>query len=777
MLKSHILTTYRFLARHRMYAAINVLGLSAALSVTILSGLFIRTDLSWDRFHERGGQIYRAYVTMPEASEPKGWTPMALGPALVESVPGVTTAVRTSGQYGLLRTGDALTGAQGLHADPGLFELFSFPLLAGNPASSLQGPDAIVLTRSLAQRLFGTDDVVGRSLTLQRGSDRGDFVVTAVARDVPHASTLQFDWVISFTHQEARGIAGLPWDFGGSTYVQIPDPAAVQQAMAFDLDQHLADHKMTLVNLFDMHLHPQVGDSHPVVLFTFAVPALLALLIAAINYSNLAGAMTLTRAREVGVRKTLGADRGQLVRQSFVDSIMLSLLAVGMATPLTAALLPGLNELVTIPGDFDVQLSMPLTVSTLGGLLGLGLFVGVVAGAWPAWRQSRLQPVTILQGRMRARSGAGRVLMVVQFTVSVVFLTAALVLSRQMSHWHSMGEGYDPQTVVCIPTHASGASDPGQLHESRRQVAAFRTAALALPGVAAVSGSVDFIEGYGTMSVGTGDAAWHAAEIEVDPQFVRTVGLRLVEGEDFDREGLGAEKVALINETMARRLGGQVLGSELDGGHRPRIIGVVQDFYHESPSRPIPPVVLTVRPEGRMATVLVRLSSTDPTGTLTQLHHLWAQLTPDTPFEYRFLQDRLDARLVGLRILTALMQWIAGFLALIACLGVFGMASFAVQRRTREMGVRKVFGASAKQVAITLSAQFTRLVLLAVVLATPLAWQLSELFLNDFSNRVELDAVSYLAGGAIALMLTWGVAGYHTLQAAWVNPVQSLRQE
>ena len=798
MLRNNLIVAWRNLRRYRMYTAINVGGLAAAFAVTIIVGLFLYSNLTWDRFHAKGEQIYQAYVIPPD------WqhaglrnhyrrTPAALGTELVATIPGVLRSVRTIDELGLLSHGDRVFDAQGQYADPGFFELFSFPLIEGDPGTALDAPNSIVLSRRLARRLFGGGDPMGQTLQLGYRGAGGDFVVTGIAADVPYASSLQFDWVIPFVHQEARF---KEWGWGSNntseTYLQIADAAGVESALAFDLDRHMEGghgehmeeghehlkegHELALVPLFDKHLHPQLTRGRMRMLFfIYGFVSVLVLLLACINYANLAAGMSLTRAHEVGVRKVVGAGRGQLMRQYFAESLLLSFAALALAVLLTETLLPGLNRLLTVPGEFELRLDLQYTLWTVVALAGFGVVMGLVAGAYPALVQSRMQPVEILQDKLQVRGRAGHILVVVQFVASIVFLTAALIVARQVGHWESLDQGYDPRLVVCIPTFAASSLADG-VHESQHFLEIFRREVLPLSGVLAVSGTSRFPDGLGDFHFYDRERP-DASQIEVDPYFLRTLGLEVVEGEDFPPDLLASGRVALVNQQLAATLEGPAVGTHLEGEHRPRIIGVVSDFQHDDPNDFVPELVVSVRPDRPIETVLVRVRPEVVSETLAELREAWDRLAPEVPFSYRFLDDHIAERFMGLAILTSLLRWLAGFMALIACLGVFGMASLAVSQRTKEVAVRKVLGASTASVAVLLSSQSTRLVLIAVVIAMPLAYLLSELFLHRGANRIELDLLSYLAGGLIALGLTWLVSGYHAVRAALANPVDSLRSE
>ena len=770
MWRSNLIVAWRNLRRYRMYTAINVAGLAAAFAVAILVGLSVHSALTWDRFHAKGEQIYQVCMTHPTwEGEATTSTPGGLGPEMVATLPSVLRSVRTRDTSALLLYGDQTTEAMGRFADPGFFELFSFPLIAGDPGTVLDGPNSIVLSRRLAQRLFGSDDPMGQTLQVVDRRIRGDFVVTGVAADVPYESSVKFDWVIPTPPTSGRS--------AGETYLQIADAPGVEAALAFDADRYWEGFEPVIVPLFEKRLHPQLsrGQSMRESLYRNGLVACLVLLLACINYANLAVGMSLTRAREVGLRKVVGAGRGQLMRQYFAESLLLSFAALALAVPLTGILLPGLNRLLMVPGSFGSSLDLQFTPWTVMALAGFGVIMGLVAGAYPALVQSRMQPVEIMRDRVQVRSRASRILVVVQFAASTVFLTTALVMDRQVDHWLSLDQGYDPQFVVCIPTFADSPEEEG-VHESRRLLEIFRREVLPLSGVLAVSGSGQFPDKVSDFRFDDRERA-DVSLIEADPYFLRTLGLEVVEGEDFPPDLLASGRAALVNQKLAATLEGPVVGSYLEGGHRPRIVGVVSDFQHEDPFVFVPELVLSVRPERPIGTVLVRVRPEGVPETLGQLREAWERLSPGVPFSYRFLEDHIAERFSFHARIISMLRWATGFLVLIACLGVFGMASLAVGRRTREVGVRKVLGASTASVAVLLSSQSTRLVLIAVGIATPLAFQLSEHFLATDVNRIELDLLSYSAGGLITLGLTWLVTAYHAVRAALVNPVDSLRSE
>ncbi|MFA6110968.1 MAG: FtsX-like permease family protein, partial [Candidatus Latescibacterota bacterium] len=546
------------------------------------------------------------------------------------------------------------------------------------------------------------------------------------------------------------------------------------------VSQHLPDQRMVLIPLIEKHMHPKVGDSGILPLAVFCTLAALVLLVACFNFASLAAGMSLARAREIGVRKVIGAARGQVAGQVLVETLLLSYAAVALAVALTEQVLPGLNRLLTFPGDFVLRLDVDCTPGTVLALLGIGTLAGLAAGAYPALVQSRLEPAAILRQRLRlGPRSPGRRLVVVQFVVAVTFLTTALLVTRQQSHWRKVDLGYDPSPILCLPVEWMR-----RMSESPRQVQRFverlREAALSCPGVLAVTTADDYPIGHPPMRFRQGERVIEAVQVAADPGFLQTMGIRLLEGEDLPRDAQAGSGVALISRQLAQALDGPALGAvlESEAAEPLRVVGVVEDFQTEIVTEIRRPVVIVLRQEDRLETMLVRLHPADVPAVLAALRQTWNRLAPEVPFTGEFLQDQLAQNLTRYTFYVPIMQWLAGFLLFISGLGIFGLASFAVVRRTREVGVRKVFGASTGGIAWLLSAQFSRLILVALVFAWPLARLLSELLLHQCpGSRLGLDPLSYLAGAAIALLLTWLVSGYHTLRAARANPLDSLRQE
>ena len=628
MLRNNLIVAWRNLRRYRMYTAINVGGLAAAFAVTIFAGLYVHSALTWDRFHAKGEQIYQVCWTHPAwKGKAITSTPGDLGPEMVATLPAVLRSVRTDDRTGLLIYGDQMIEARGRFADPGFFDLFSFPLIAGDPGTALDGPNSIVLSRRLAQRLFGSADPMGQTLQVGDRGISGDFVVTGIAENVPYESSLKFDWVIPFVQREIQtGGRG-----AGETYLQIADAAGVESALAFDPDRYWEDSQLVIVPLFDKRLHPQLsrGRAMKSALYRYGFVACLVLLLACINYANLAAGMSLIRAHEVGVRKVVGAGRGQLMRQYFAESLLLSFAALALAVLLTETLLPGLNRLLTLPGAFEQQrLDLQYTPWTVMALAGFGVVMGLVAGAYPALVQSRMQPVEIMQDRLQVRSRASRILVVVQFVASTVFLTTALVMDRQVDHWESLDQGYDPQLVVCIPTFAGSSKEEGvdmSRSASSRSSAGRSFRFRACSPCPALETFPDRVSDFRFDDRERPEASL----MEVDPYFLRTLGLEVVEGEDFPPDLLASGRVALVNQQLAATLEGPVVGSYLEGGYRPRIIGVVSDFQHDNPGSRgfVPELVLSVRPEYRIATVLVRVRPEGVPETLAELREAWERLS------------------------------------------------------------------------------------------------------------------------------------------------------
>jgi len=788
MLKNYLTIALRNLRRHTGYAFINITGLAVGLAACLVIGLFIQHKFSFDRHFDQADRIFRLVHADTAQSQLFGALPGGFAPALKEMFPEIEeTALVLSPREAVLRVDNRpVRVEQVVEASPTFFEVFSFPFVQGNPATALEGPNQIVLTRSLAQRLFGREEVVDRSLTYE-----GDtYLVTALIEDVPANTHFQFDAAISFSERSRRNWLGseINWrSFHPSLYTYLrltdqADPEALQASLRTWLAATQPEEAMLLRNavltlepLPRIHLHSSVAwdiapQSDMRYLYLFGAIGLLILLIACINYMNLSTARSVRRAREVGLRKVVGAGRGQLIRQFLGESILLSLGALLLALGITALALPWMSRLS------GSVLNLTLNGTALLALLGIVVLVGVAAGSYPAFLLSAFRPTQVLTGRSPMLRAGGatlrKVLVVFQFTVSLVLIIATLVVKTQMDYVHTKRLGFDTEQVVVLNDTRSV--------DARRE--AFRAELLASPRVAAVS-LYPPPDAFTTARRQfahpiTGDAV-AINEAAVDYDYAETLGFQLVAGRFFSPAFADSSAAVVLNETAARLLdlGDEPVGKTFPYGRGTvTVIGVVEDFHTTSLHEPIEPFMMKLAAAPPYNT-LVRLQPGATDEALAHLKQVYGRFIPDRPFDFMFLDARLTALYKSEQRVGRIFGLFAALAILIAALGLFGLAAFTAEQRTREIGIRKVLGASVSSIVVLLSKELVALVLAALLVAAPVAYFAMREWLANFAYHVELSWVLFAVAGLAAVGVAFFSVSYQSVQAALSNPVQALRHE
>jgi putative ABC transport system permease protein len=784
MLQHYLKVALRHLGRQKGYAFINVAGLAVGIACCVLIGLFVRHETSFDRFHEHADRIYRVvqeqrFGTVQQVAVVSG--PMA--PALEAGLPEVEHAVRfLSRSGGLYVDGEPTVEADVYFTDPPVFDVFSFPLLRGDPDRALAEPNTVVLTEELAASVFGTEDPIGQVVRLEDE----DLRVTGVMADVSPTSHFRFDALASYATRQEQWLqewgANTLWTFvllqEGAT--QAATDARLQSlAAAHRGEEGIEGVTYYLQPLTDIHFrtgmvaeNATVGDV--AVVYVFSAIALFILFIASINYVNLATARSMQRMREIGVRKALGAVRTQLVRQFLGESLLMAGLALAVGVGLASLSLPLLNRLLELELSFS---SVPLPMG-FGALAAVFALMGLLAGAYPALHLSRFRPVAVLKGTLPALSGGAgfrKGLVVFQFTVSVVLLAAVGVAYQQLRFVQRTHLGFDEEHLVSFEV-----GDAAETERLRREVAALpqvvRSAAAERPLGGFFSQTTMYAEG------ASDDESLMLSYVHVDPDFAATAGIELAAGRGFawgrSSDSTGA---VVLNETAVRAFGwasaGAAVGRRiLDGEDAYEVVGVVRDFHFASLHQPIEPLMLFWHPTA-MSTVTARLRRDDVPGALAALEAAWTHVLPDRPFDYAFVDERLDELYKGDRKLGGLFGVFALLAIGIACLGLFGLAAFTAERRTKEIGVRKVLGASVASLAGLLSMDFLKLVLVASVLAVPVAYLAMRRWLEGFAYHVEISPAVFVGAGAVALLIALLTVITQALRAASADPVTALRNE
>ena len=813
MLYPYLSTALRHLRRQKGYALLTIAGLAVGLAACLLVFQFVAREKSFDAFNTNAGHLFRVTETLarggeaPETTAGSGYAladlvaealPEAAGVARVHPVPSAVVSVPDRPEAAFKETGV-------LFVDPSFLALFTFPLVAGD-AAALGMPGTVLISATSAQRYFGTADAVGQTLDVSAFSHRDLRRVAGVFADVPATSHLQFSVLLPMvdilTDPMYTGAeAGWSWN-NFYTYVQLRDGAdvgAAQQKASAAFVRHegesLAETNQTaslgLQPLRDVHLDDRVQAWQTVVGSRSAVQfltlvGLVTLLIALVNYVNLATARAAGRAREVGVRKAIGAGRGQLVAQFLAESAITNGIALVLALLLAWACQPLLARLA------GVDLSASFGTSP-GFWLAFGAaFVGgtLLAGLYPAAVLSSFRPSEALKGALATHGGhAGlrRGLVVFQFAASVVLVSGMFVVYGQLQHVRALDLGLDADQVVTVP-------GPTVRPDGADRVAAvqgFKERLASVPGVVRVASSYTtpgtFYNQTTTSARRTGadeSSAVDAAMTPVDADFVDVYGLAVVAGhgftDDMARLGDDAPAPVLASETAVRAFGfasnREALDQSVDiGGPNQRIVGVFRDVRWESAHQPLPNAFLSYAPAGHVFSVKVRPEALPKT--LAAIEAAYTDLFPGNPFTYDFADATYAEQYAGDRRVATLFAVFAGLAIVIACLGLFGLAAFMAEQRRKEVGVRKVLGASVAGLAVLLSRDFVRLVLVGAAVATPVAWWAMRRWLDGFADHIELGPLPFVAAAGLAAAIAIATVGVHTVRAATADPVRALRSE
>ena len=775
MLRSYFTIALRHLRKQKGYTLLNLSGLALGLAAGLLVLLYVHDELRFDRFHAHADRIHR--INMLSDFGLHGGTPWLPAEKITADFPEVEAMARFSKIRVRFRQGEEVVQEEAFYADPEVLEIFSFPLQQGDPAQALRAPHSLVLTPEKATQYFGGADPMGQTLATPTGEV---YTVTGVLEPLPAQSHLAFDFLIaSSTAADAN-----PWQLFSESFVLLQpgaDAAAVgtkltEVASAEYLGWMLSDIAFETQPLTRIYLHSahhrftQGRQSDMQYVYIFGVIAAFLLLIAAINYMNLATARSLGRAREVGMRKVLGAGRGQLVGQFLGEALLLALGALVVALALVELALPFFNDLT--------QKHIEVRYVGEGGLLPwfllLTLGMGLLAGSYPALVLSRFAPAGVLK-RLASGVQGGRLrraLVVTQFAISAALIIATVVIQQQLHYMQHKNLGFDQEQVVVLQLR-------GNMTEQAQVV---RSEILHHPGVEQVSltSGTPISHMMTTREDEATGAQQFVHHLSGDEHLLATVGFSLVAGRNFDPALATDSGAVLLNETAVRAFGlpENPLGETVV---ERTVIGVVQDFHMSSLHEPIAPMLLksvsSQRGQRGLSTILVRLRPDAAQPVLAHLETIWKQFAPDHPFTYAFLDDNVQKRYASERRLAQFFGIFSALVVLIAALGLFGLAAFTAQQRTKEIGIRKVLGASIGGIVVLLSKEFVRLIGWAFVIAAPLAYLAMDRWLQDFAYHIDLGAGTFLLAGGGLLLLAWLTVSYQSVRAALANPVQALRYE
>ncbi len=785
MIKNYFKVTLRNIVRHKGYAFLNIAGLALGLAGAILISLWVLSETSFNRFHENADSLYRVEFDQNYSGKlfHVGVTPVPLAPALKESIPEIVDASRyfRVGEF-LVRVGDnAFYEDNARVVDPSFFRIFTFPAVEGDPFAALSAPDSLVLTESSARRYFPDGPAFGKTVNI---NNQRDAVVRAIIRDVPANSDLGFDVLVPYAYLASRGFEEVWTNNSISTYIQLKpgqDPAAVSKKIQDIVGRRrpVEDVTFSLKPLVDLHLRSHFGFETPGgaarYVSIFSLAAAIVLLIACINFMNLATARSSRRAREVGLRKVVGARRSQVVGQFFGESILFAAMALVLAAGLVAALLPAFNRLSGKSIGFGTMLGWPI----LPGLAALTILTGVLSGVYPALVLSSFRPALVLKGLVRAglRSAAFRkILVVVQFSASAGLMIGTTVVFRQVDFMRGKSPGFDRDHVVALQIRGDIVKSYQTLKKSLLQNNRVLgvTAATAKP--TRIGSNSDSANWEGK------DPNWSLSTnmIYVDADFPETIAVPIVEGRSFRNvDPPAGEPEFVINETLARLIEADpVEGIRFSyGGPQGRIVGVIKDFHFDTLESKIEPLVVLQGRDENYRYILVRLDKADIREGISALEATWEGILPGYPFEYSFLDEDFNDVYAAEERMGGILRAFAAFAVLIGCLGLFGLAAYAAERRTKEIGIRKILGASITEVVALLCREFLILVGFANLIAAPVTVLLMRNWLGRYAYRTEMGAAVFAGVLLVTMAVALLTVIFQALRAAAANPVKSLRYE
>jgi putative ABC transport system permease protein len=807
MFRNYLKIAFRNLQRQKAFTSINVVGLAIGLATCVLITLYIQDELSYDRYNQKADRIVRVAINLKLNGE--AINSPTIGPTTARDLgneyPEVleTTRIRNQGGRFVSYGTTSFKEDRVLYSDSTFFQVFTIPFLKGDPRTALTEPNTLVLTEKTARKYFGNANPMGKILTF--GSGKVPYRVTGVVGKVPENSHFRFDLLASLAGSKEAQEEGWLGNMNFYTYLVLPENydyrqlepkiqrlgekyigLGLQKYMGISLKQFREkgnDFGIFLQPLTDIHLHSSFGGGELSpggdirYVYVLTAIALFMLLIACVNFMNLSTATASRRSREVGVRKVLGSVKGQLQQQFLMESMLLAVFALVVGLLLVGLTLPVFNQLTGKALTFNLLTDPDVMIGLAVGTV----LVGVLAGSYPAFYLASFKPVQVLKGRittmqngLNLRSG----LVVFQFFISIALIIATVVANRQLRFMQDKKVGFDRDQVLVIH----------DTYMLRNNEAVFRNQLTQNPQVirASVSGDVPV----GSTS-SNNDAIMPKEDQEkgvgcrlyaIDTEYIPTLGMQIVKGRNFSKSFATDSSAVILNETAVKAFGWQQnpIGKELvrnDDGKKYfyRVIGVVSDFHFESLRQKVGPLVMFLG--GNYGSIMVKTHTDNLPGLLASLKKQWDSFAPGAPFTYSFLDDRFEQVYRSEQKIGQVLTLFSGLTIFIACLGLFGLATYTAEQRTKEIGIRKVLGASISSIIALLSRDFLKLVLIALVIASPIAWYAMNQWLNDFAYKIDIEWWVFALAGGLAIAIALITVSFQSIRAALMNPVKSLRSE
>jgi len=800
MYRNYLKIAFRNLLKHKVFSFINIAGVAIGLACFLLLALYVKDELSYDRFNTNADRIYRLSRSFLSkdgtVSLRLGHTAPPFGPLIRQEFPEVEQSVRLLETGGLVRYGDNVFNEEDMFAaEPSLFKVFSFDVSNGNPEKALENPFSIMFSRPMAEKYFGKENPVGKTIRID---NQFDYTVTGVFEPLPAQSHFHPNFLLSFsTLNDPRvyGAEDLRTNWGNnsfSTFLLLPenyDPQKLIKAFPAFQNRNEGPNASTysvldLMKLTDIHLHSHLdseieanGDIQYV--YLFSAIAIFILIIACINYMNLATAKSAMRAKEVGMRKVIGAVRSQLINQFLSESILLVLIALLLAVLIVVLCLPALNNFTQKQLSFSA-LSDPVFIAIL---ISITLFTGVIAGSYPAFFMTSFQPISVLKGKIASALKNGKLrqsLVVTQFAIAIVLIISTVVVYNQMRYIKNYKLGYSKDQILVLNVPDDSDTNFESIRQRFKEISSIREVGRSsrIPSVRLLDSWSAYVMRGDTMA----PTDITIKSLSVDEDFIPAYQIEMAAGRNFSRE-YATDKTAgfILNETAVKQLGwknaADAIGNRFGyGDMRGQIIGVTKDYHFESLHQKVAPMVMFNQP-GRLGRVSVHISGGDIKNAVSHIESVWNSRFPNIPFQYEFLDQRFGRLYATEQTQQMLFGIFAGIAIFISCLGLLGLSMFMAELRTKEIGVRKVLGASVGSIVTLLTQDFLKLVLLAIVIASPIAWYGMHNWLQDFAYHTEINWWVFVLAGILSAGIALLTVSFQSIKAALMNPVKSLKSE
>jgi putative ABC transport system permease protein len=818
MLKNYIKIAFRNLRKQKLYSLINIIGLAVGIACAIIIFLFIQDEFSFDSFHEDADKIFRVEqityqqpketiepgpffdTRLPDGMQKSPWLPLSMGETISGIIPEIANYTRGDINNFVVRSEEKAFDEEILLADSTFFSVFSSGLISGSPDGVLRDPSYVVLTPAIAEKYFGDSNPVGKSLFIRIQDQERQFTVSGVAETPPQNSSIPFSMVMRIENRSFYNENLARWNsFNTPLFVKLhaeDDRQEFVRKLNEFADERFADSyartrerlglpddatvaEFTATPLTDIHLDASVewiNVSNPLYSYILGAIAVLILIIACINYVTLALARLSGRAKEVGIRKTSGANRNQVAIQFWGETQLLILYSMIIGVGLTEFALPYFNEL----SGKNLAINPMDNAGILAAIFGVAVLTGLIAGSYPALILSGFNPVTSLKGgssfRFRPRLTKG--LITVQYSISIFLIISSIVMFKQLDYVSSKELGYEEDQVVFVSTY-TGWNEQGTGLMER-----YRSELSGIPGVKSVSGMAPaFTTGSNRYGFRVNDEEKASYIYYVDHQIVQTLGFELISGRNFspDRPSDITESI-IVNEALAESMGWEnPIGEQLPWKTRDNpstVIGVVRDFHFQAMEVDIAPMLFHMDPgHGGIAEIAIKIEDGMIAQTIPRLESVWAEVAPFTPFNFWFLDDAVARQYDEYRQWMKIMGISTLMAILIASMGLFGLSGITAVNKTKEIGIRKVLGAGIGQIMLLLNRDVIRLIMISLMIATPLSWFIMEQWLQDFAYRIPINGRIFVISGIATILISIVTVSYYSIKAAFANPAESLRSE